>query len=150
MENAKCELPDHNPPSAAIANILQNCRKIAIVGISPKQARDSNKVARYLMEQGYEIVPVNPGQKEILGNTCFKTLKDIPFPIDIADLFINPTRVPAVVDQAIAIGVPAIWMQEGVVHNDSASKARKAGIQVIMNMCIMKAHRSWVTHRPII
>lgn len=139
MANANCELPNHNPPSAEIVDILHNLKKIAIVGISPKESRDSNKVARYLIEQGYDIVPVNTGQREILGKTCFKTLKDIPFRIDMADLFINPTRVPAVVDQAIAIGVRAIWMQEGVVHNDSASKARKAGIKVIMNMCIMKA-----------
>jgi predicted CoA-binding protein len=139
MANANCELPNYNPPSAEIVDILHNFKKIAIVGISPKESRDSNKVARYLMEQGYEIAPVNPGQSEILGKTCFKTLKNIPFRIDVADLFLNPTRVPAVVDQAIHIGVRAIWMQEGVVHNDSASKARKAGIQVIMNMCIMKA-----------
>ena len=141
MANTKCELPDCNPPSAQIIDILQNCRKIAIVGISPKETRDSNRVARYLIEQGYEIIPVNPGQREILGIPCFKTLKDIPFRFDIADLFINPARVPAVVDQAIDIGVRAIWMQEGVVHNDAASRARKADIQVIMNLCIMKEHR---------
>ena len=139
MADAKCELPDCNPPSAEIIDILQQCRKIAIVGISTKESRDSNKVARYLIENGYEIVPVNPGQREILGNPCFKTLKDIPFPIDMADLFIHPTRVAAIVDQAIQIGVRVIWMQEGVVHNDSAFKARQAGIQVVMNMCIMKA-----------
>ncbi len=141
MADTKCELPDCNPPSAQIIDILQNCRKIAIVGISPKETRDSNRVARYLIEQGYEIIPVNPGQREILGIPCFKTLKDIPFRFDMADLFINPSRVPTVVDQAIDIGVSAIWMQEGVVHNDAASRARKAGIQVIMNLCIMKEHR---------
>jgi predicted CoA-binding protein len=103
-------------------------------------------VARYLIEQGYEIIPVNPGQREILGIPCFKTLKDIPFRFDMADLFINPTRVPPVVDQAIDIGVRAIWMQEGVVHNDAASRARKAGIQVIMNLCIMKEHRKMTKH----
>ena len=141
MANTKCELPDCNPPSAQIIDILQKCRKIAIVGISPKETRDSNRVARYLIEQGYEIIPVNPGQREILGIPCFNTLKDIPFRFDLADLFINPTRVPTVIDQAIDIGVRAIWMQEGVVHNDAASRARKAGIQVIMNLCIMKEHR---------
>jgi predicted CoA-binding protein len=140
MADGTCELPDCNPPPAELIDILQKCRKIAIVGISPKEGRDSNKVARYLIENGYEIVPVNPGQREILGNPCFKTLKDIPFPIDMADLFIHPTRVAEIVDQAIQIGVRVIWMQEGVVHNDSAFKARQAGIQVVMNMCIMKAH----------
>jgi predicted CoA-binding protein len=103
-------------------------------------------VARYLIEQGYEITPVNPGQREILGVPCFKTLKDIPFRVDIADLFLNPTRVPAVVDQAIDIGVRVIWMQEGVVHNDAASKARTSGIEVIMNQCIMKEHRKMTKH----
>ncbi len=146
MANTKCELPDCNPPSAQIIDILQKCRKIAIVGISPKETRDSNRVARYLIEQGYEIIPVNPGQREILGISCFKTLKDIPFRFDMADLFLSPTRVPTVVDQAIDIGVRAIWMQEGVVHNDAASKARKADIQVVMNMCIMKEHRKMKNH----
>ena len=146
MADQKCELPDFNPPSAQIINILQNYRKIAIVGISPKESRDSNRVARYLIKQGYEIIPVNPGQREILGIPCFKTLKDIPFRVDIADLFLNPTRVPAVVDQAIDIDVRAIWMQEGVVHNDAAARARTSGIQVIMNQCIMKEHRKMIKH----
>jgi hypothetical protein len=146
MADQKCELPDFNPPSAQIINILQNYRKIAIVGISPKETRDSNRVARYLIKQGYEIIPVNPGQREILGIPCFKTLKDIPFRVDIADLFLNPTRVPAVVDQAIDIGVRVIWMQEGVVHNDAAARARTSGIQVIMNQCIMKEHRKMIKH----
>jgi uncharacterized protein len=140
MINTNCELPDCNPPADEIIEILRKCRTIAVVGISPKEARDSNRVAKYLMEQGYEVVPVNPGQREILGKPCFKTLKDIPFPIDMADLFLNPTRVPPVVDQAIEIGVHAIWMQEGVVHNESAQKAGKAGITVVMNKCIKKEH----------
>lgn len=140
MINTNCELPDYNPPSDEIIEILRKCRTIAVVGISPKESRDSNRVAKYLMDQGYEVVPVNPGQREILGKPCFKTLKDIPFPIDMADLFLNPTRVPPVVDQAIEIGVHAIWMQEGVIHNEAAQKARKAGISVVMNKCIKKEH----------
>jgi uncharacterized protein len=140
MINTTCELPDCNPPSDEIIKILRKCRTIAVVGISPKESRDSNRVAKYLMEQGYEVVPVNPGQREILGRPCFRTLRDIPFPIDMADLFLNPTRVPPVVDQAIEIGVHAIWMQEGVVHNESAQKAGKAGIPVVMNKCIKKEH----------
>ncbi|MCD4716317.1 MAG: CoA-binding protein [Desulfobacterales bacterium] len=138
--NTNCELPDCNPPADEIIEILRKCRTIAVVGISPKEARDSNRVAKYLMDKGYEVVPVNPGQREILGKPCFKTLTDIPFPIDMADLFLNPTRVPLVVDQAIEIGVHAIWMQEGVVHNESAQKAGKAGITVVMNKCIKKEH----------
>jgi predicted CoA-binding protein len=140
MTNTTCELPDYNPPSDEIIEILRKCRTIAVVGLSPKESRDSNRVAKYLMDQGYEVVPVNPGQREILGKPCFRTLGDIPFPIDMVDLFLNPTRVPPVVDQAIEIGVHAIWMQEGVVHNEAAQKARKAGIPVVMNKCIKKEH----------
>lgn len=140
MINTTCELPDRNPPSEEIKGILRKCKTIAVVGISPKESRDSNRVARYLMRQGYEIVPVNPGQRKILEKPCFRTLSDIPFPIDMADLFLNPKRVPVVVDQAIDMGVQIIWMQEGVVHNKAAQKARKRGIEVVMNKCIMKEH----------
>jgi predicted CoA-binding protein len=140
MNEIKCEVPDENPPSEEIREILKRAKKIAIVGLSPKEERDSNKVAKYLMENGYEIVPVNPGQQEILGQKCYKTLKDIPFKFDVADLFLNPTRVPPVVDQAIEIGVDVIWMQLGVVHNEACHKAREAGITVVMNKCMMHEH----------
>ena len=132
---------DHADPSEEIKEMLRECRKIAVVGLSPKESRDSNRVARYLMEQGYEIVPVNPGQKEILGKTCYRSLTDIPFQIDMADLFLNPTRIPPVVDQAIEIGVNTVWMQLGVVHNEAALKAKASGIQVVMDRCIMVEHR---------
>ncbi|HBF42664.1 MAG TPA: CoA-binding protein [Desulfobacteraceae bacterium] len=140
--STECTLPDYNPPSEEIKNILEKCKKIAVVVTSPKPHRDSNRVARYLMEQGYEIIPVNPGQKTILGRPCYKTLKDIPSPIDMVDLFINPVRVPPVVDQAIDMGIRVIWMQLGVVHNQAAEKARKCGIQVVMNKCTMAEHKN--------
>ena len=144
MKNTICEIFDRNPSPEEITGILERTKKIAIVGISPKESRDSNRVARYLMEQGYDIVPVNPGQREILGKTCFKTLKDIPYPVDMANLFLNPTRVPPVVDQAIEKEVPVIWMQESVVHNEAAKRARETDIQVVMNLCIMKEHKKWM------
>ena len=140
MEDLKCEMPDNNPLDEDIAKVLQHSRKIAVVGLSPKEERDSNKVARYLMEQGYEIIPVNPGQKEILGRECFPSLKDIPFPVDVADLFLNPKRIAPVVDQAVEKGVGVIWMQLGIVDNESAEKARQRGITVIMNRCIKQEH----------
>ena len=140
MQDISYEMPDGNPPSKEIEEILRECRKIAVVGLSPKESRDSNKVARYLMEQGYEVVPVNPGQKEILGKTCYRSLEDIPFNVDMADLFLNPTRVPQVVDQAIETGVNTVWMQLGVIHKEAAEKAEKAGIRVIMDRCIMREH----------
>ena len=144
MKNTICEISDRNPSPEEITGILERTKKIAIVGISPKESRDSNRVARYLMEQGYDIAPVNPGQREILGKTCFKTLKDIPYPVDMANLFLNPTRVPPVVDQAIEKEVPVIWMQESVVHNEAAKRARETDIQVVMNLCIMKEHKKWM------
>ncbi|MFH1241665.1 MAG: CoA-binding protein [Pseudomonadota bacterium] len=138
MQGTGGGLPDYNPAMEEIVDILQKCRKIAIVGLSPKESRDSNRVAKYLVGRGYEVVPVNPGQREILGKPCFKSLKDIPFGVDMANLFLNPSRVPPVVDEAIELGVRVIWMQLGVVHNKSAAKARKAGVQVVMDRCIMR------------
>ena len=135
-----CQLPDYNIIPEEAKQILSSSKKIAIVGLSPKKNRDSNKIASYLLEHGFQILPVNPGQKEILGQPCFKTLKDIPIPVDLVDLFIGKKRVPIFVDQAIEIGVPAIWMQEGISDEESADKARRAGIKVVMNRCIMKDH----------
>jgi hypothetical protein len=141
MESVRCEIPDRNPPSEEVVQILETYKRIAVVGCSPKPSRDSHKVARYLLEKGYEVIPVNPGQKEILGKTCYRSLKDIPDPVDVVDIFLNPKRVPPVVDQAIEIGVKAVWMQLGVVDNGSARKAREHGIQVVMNRCMMEEHR---------
>ena len=129
-----------NPSPNEIKGILERSKIIAIVGLSPKEERDSNKVAKYLMEKGYDIVPVNPGQNEILGKECFKTLTDIPFKVDVVDLFLNPKRVPPVVDQAIEIGAPVLWMQEGVIHHEAAQKAREAGLAVVMDRCTKKEH----------
>lgn len=130
-----------NPSPDEIKSILERSKRIAIVGLSPKEERDSNKVAKYLMEKGYEIVPVNPGQKEILGKECFKTLTDIPFKVDLVDLFLNPERVPPVVDQAIEIGASVLWMQIGVIHNEAAQKAKEAGLTVVMDRCTMHEHK---------
>ena len=123
------------------ARILLGCTTIAVVGLSPREDRDSNKVARYLMEQGLRVVPVNPGQDEILGNPCYGRLEDIPFPVDVANLFLNPVRVPPVVDAAVRMGIPVVWMQLGVVHHEAAEKAVRAGIKVVMDKCIMVEHR---------
>ena len=134
-------MPDYTPPSEEIGEIFKTSKRIAVVGLSPKPHRDSNRVAKYLLEKGYDVIPVNPGQEKILEKPCYKSLEDIPFSIDVANLFINPTRVPPVVDQCIRIGVKTIWMQLGIVHNEAAAaKAREAGIEVVMNRCIMKEH----------
>lgn len=143
MEILKSKQAD--PPSEDIINILEKSKKIAVVGLSPKEERDSNQVARYLMEHGYEVIPVNPGQKEILGQPCFRTLKDIPFPVDIVNLFLNPKRIPPVVDEALEIGAPVVWMQLEIVHREAAEKARQAGVTVIMNRCIKMEHEKWIS-----
>ncbi|MFH1481149.1 MAG: CoA-binding protein [Pseudomonadota bacterium] len=144
MTDMQCQIPDCNPTSQEIGDILKSCKRLAIVGLSPKEERDSNKVAKYLMGHGYEIIPVNPGQKEILGKTCFRSLKEIPFPVDLVDLFLNPERVLPIVEEAIEIGAGVVWMQLGVVHNEAAEKARKAGLKVIMDRCIKQEHEKIV------
>ena len=141
IQDTQCNLPDYTPPSEEIKDILDKCNRIAIVGISPKEQRISNKIARYLMGQGYEIIPINPGQRNILGKPCYKTIKDIPFPIDMVNLFVNSAKIPPFVDQAIELGVYAIWMQSGITHNKSAEMAKKRGIQVVMDRCIMMEHQ---------
>jgi len=128
-----------------LKDILGKARKIAVVGLSPKEQRDSNRVARYLLEKGYDIVPVNPGQREILGKKCYKSLSDIPGQIDIVNIFLNPSRIPPAVDQAINSGVEVVWMQLGVVDNKSAEKARNEGIRVVMDRCIKLEYERLMT-----
>jgi predicted CoA-binding protein len=136
-----CEMPDCTPPLKEIVRCLLASQRIAVVGISPKKERDSHRVAQYLLDHGYKIVPINPGQEEILGQKCYKSLLDIPFRVDMANLFVNSERVPGFVDQAIERDIPAVWMQLGIVNNHAAQKARNAGIQVFMNMCIRTQHQ---------
>jgi predicted CoA-binding protein len=140
MSNQHCEIPAYNPPSEEIKAILENHRTVAIVGLSPKPERDSYKVAKYLKEKHYRIVPVNPGQKEILGEKSYPNLKAIPFPVDIVDVFRKPDAIPPIVDDAIEIGAKTVWMQLGLAHNQAADKARKAGLEVVMNKCIKIEH----------
>ena len=140
MLKAHCELPEYNPPFEEVKAILENTKTEAVVGMSPKTERDSYKVARYLKNQGYRVVPVNPGQKEILGETCFPNLKAIPFPVDMVDIFRRPAAVPQIVDDAIAIGAKVVWMQLGIAHNESAKKALESGLSVVMNKCTKIEH----------
>jgi predicted CoA-binding protein len=123
-----------------IRAILENCRVVAVVGLSPKPERPSFRVAQYLKEHGYRIVPVNPGQKEILGEKCYPRLADIPFPVDVVDIFRNLEAIPAIVDAAIAMGAKVVWMQQGLVEPASAQKARAAGLKVVMDRCLKIDH----------
>lgn len=140
MSDLQCEIPEYNPPSEEIKAILEKYKTVAIVGLSPKPERDSYKVAKYLKENHYRIVPVNPGQKEILGEKCYPNLKAIPFPIDVVDIFRKPEAISPVVDDGIEIGAKVVWMQLGLAHNQAADKARKAGLEVVMNKCIKIEH----------
>ena len=136
----ECEFPRENATSEEIAQILRTSKVIAVVGLSPKPDRPSHEVAAYMQAQGYKTIPVNPGHAEILGEKSYKSLLEVPGPIDIVDIFRDPSAVPEIVDQAIAKKAKVIWMQEGIVHNEAAAKARAAGLKVVMNKCIYKEY----------
>ncbi|MBO8168611.1 MAG: CoA-binding protein [Thermoanaerobacteraceae bacterium] len=121
-------------------------KTIAVVGLSDNPERASYRVAKYLQDQGYRIIPVNPTKDRVLGEKSYASLIDIPqdIKIDVVDVFRKPAVVPEIVEQTIARNVPVLWLQEGVVHNAAAEKARAAGIEVIMDKCMMKEHRKGV------
>jgi predicted CoA-binding protein len=121
--------------------ILRASRTIAVVGLSNKRFRPSHGVAEYMKRAGYRIIPVNPGHREILGEPCYPNLDSIPEPVDIVDIFRRSEYVPEIVDAAIRIGAKAIWMQEGVYHEEAARRAEAAGLVVMMDRCILKDHR---------
>jgi predicted CoA-binding protein len=123
-------------------DLLKRARNIAVVGLSSSPLRPSYGVAAYMQTQGYHIIPVNPTIEEALGEKSYPSLLDVPEKIDIVDIFRRPEFVDEIVDQAIQLKVPAIWMQEEVVNEKAAEKARKAGIFVIMDQCILKEHRA--------
>lgn len=138
----KCEIPSFTPDSKEMEKVLKEAKTIAVVGLSSNPEKDSYHVAEYLIKQGYEIIPVNPNQEEILGRKCYPSLLAIPedIKIDIVDIFRKPEDVPPVVDEAIKIGAGAIWMQEGIVNNQAGKKAKEKGLFVVMGRCIMKTH----------
>ncbi|MGH9679123.1 MAG: CoA-binding protein [Candidatus Acidiferrales bacterium] len=123
---------------AAITELLNSAKTIAVVGLSPKPYRASFGVSEYLQSLGYRVIPVNPNIKEILGEKSYARLDDVPEKIDIVDVFRRSEFVPEIVDAALRIGARAVWMQEGVEDEASADRARKAGLFVIMNHCIAK------------
>jgi uncharacterized protein len=125
-----------------ITEVLQRAKTIAVVGLSDNPLRPSHGVAAYLQTQGYRIVPVNPQIQSALGEKAYPSLLDVPEKIDIVDIFRRPEFVEEVVDQAIQLTVPAIWMQEEVIHEKAAQKARAAGIFVVMDRCILLEHRA--------
>jgi predicted CoA-binding protein len=128
--------------SDPIAELLKRSKTIAVVGLSGSPLRPSHGVSAYMQSHGYRIIPVNPNIEECLGEKAYAKLLDVPDRIDIVDIFRRSEFVEEVVNQAIQLKVPAIWMQEDVIHEKAAEKARKAGIFVVMDRCILKEHRA--------
>jgi uncharacterized protein len=130
-----------NPSPGEIKAFLLRIKIIAVVGLSSDPDRPSYSVAMYLQNNGYRIIPVRPGGGEILGEKVYERLGDVPWPIDAVDLFRKPHAVGAHVDEAIARKLPAVWLQEGVIDEAAAQRARKAGLFVVMDHCMLKEHR---------
>jgi predicted CoA-binding protein len=142
MSDPVCELPKKNASGEEVRRMLRDAKTIAVVGLSEKPGRDSHRIAVYLREHGYRVIPVNPSLRgEVLGEKVYPDLASVPVPIDIVDVFRRVDAIPAVVDEAIAVGAKAVWMQLGLAHNESAEKARAAGLKVVQNKCIMVEHR---------
>ena len=120
---------------------LTQAKTIAVVGMSPRADRPSHCVAKYLMESGYRIIPINPAADEILGAKCYPNLQSVPERVDMVDIFRRSSEVPPIVDDALEIGARFIWMQDGVRHEGAASKARARGVSVVMDNCTMREHK---------
>jgi uncharacterized protein len=128
--------PRTSDEAGAITALLSSAKTIAVVGLSSKAHRPSYGVARYLQSAGYHVIPVNPNESGVLGEKCYPRLEDIPEKVDIVDIFRRSELVPEVVESAIQIGARAVWMQEGVVNETAAERARRAGLVVVMDLCI--------------
>jgi predicted CoA-binding protein len=131
-----------NPSDEQIKEILQKYKKVAVVGLSSDSSRPSHGVARYLQQRGFKIIPVNPTEKEILGEKAYPDLSSIPEQVEIVDIFRRPEHVSPIVDEVIKIGAKVVWMQEGVINHPAAIKASQNGIRVVMDRCMLKECRS--------
>jgi uncharacterized protein len=129
-----------NPDDTAIRRLLETARRIAVVGLSPKPHRDSHRVGRYLLEHGYEVVPVYPRGEGILGRPVYRRVQDVPPPLDLVDVFRRRDHLPGVIDDVLAAGAGALWLQLGCVDEDGARRASAAGLTVVMDRCVMVEH----------
>ena len=123
-----------------IRRILEECRTIAVVGLSSDPARPSNGVAGYMRRQGYRVIPVNPNEREVFGEKSYPSLAGVPEPFDLVDVFRRSSEAGAVVDEAIRLGAKAVWLQEGVIDEEAARRAHRAGLLVVMDRCWLKDH----------
>ncbi len=140
MESAKDKVAVPVPTAYDRLRILTKYKNIAMVGLSENPYRPSHFAAIYMLSEGYNIIPVNPTSKEILGRKCYPRLSDIPEPVEIVDVFRKPSDVPPIADEAIAIGAKVLWMQLGVINDEAAAKAYAAGLEVVMDRCVKIEH----------
>jgi predicted CoA-binding protein len=128
-----------------VLELLKKAKTIAVVGLTDDIGKPSFEVAAYLQSKGYEVVPINPKLNEVLGEKAYPSLTEAAKAgqIDIVDVFRRPDAVPAIVDEVLALGIPALWLQETVVHEEAARKAREAGVLVVMDRCILKTHQQY-------
>jgi hypothetical protein len=136
-------IPARYQDPETIRAVLREAKTIAVVGLSPDPSRPSHGVARYLQAQGYRIAPVNPTETELLGETSYATLSDIPFPVDIVDVFRRSEFVPAIAEEAVKIGAKALWLQLGVISPAGEETAERGGLRVVVDRCLMVEHRRY-------
>lgn len=139
MPRESCSLPSSSPDDV-IRQVL-SFKTIAVVGCSPKPERAGHYVPAYMQSRGYKIVPVNPGHDEILGEKCFASLSQIPFPVELVNVFRRSEDVPPVIDEAIKIKAKGVWLQSGIANPEAEEKARAAGLLVVSDECLMVRHR---------
>ncbi len=135
------QTPRENASDDEVRAILEGSGTVAVIGLSDRPHRDSHRVSAYLQSVGYRVIPVNPRIDAVLGERAYASLADVPDAVDLVDIFRRPAAVPAIVEEAIAKGVRAIWMQIGVVHNAAADRAREAGLKVVMDRCTYTEHQ---------
>ena len=141
----ECEFPTVNSNNEEMKKIFETVKTIAVLGLSPDESKASHRVAAYLQKVGYKIIPVYPKYDEILGEKVYRSLAEIPFEIDMIDIFRKPAAFDAIADAAIARGdIKVFWGQIGLVNNDAAQKAKEAGMQIVQNHCTMVEHKALV------
>jgi predicted CoA-binding protein len=139
----ECEFPSVNANKEEIREIFESVKTIAVLGLSPDESKDSHKVAKYLQNAGYKIIPVYPKEESILGEKVYRSLAEIPLNVDMVNIFRKPDILPSVADACIARGdVKVFWSQKGIVNNAAAQKAQEAGMKVVQNHCSMVEHRN--------
>lgn len=141
------EIPGRYQDPTVAGEIIRAARVIAVVGLSPRPERPSHDVAAYMQARGYKIVPVNPGAKEILGETCYASLSHIPFTVDLVDVFRQPDAVPQIAEEAVKIGAKALWLQLGVISLEGAAIAERGGMKVVMDRCLKVDHMALASQR---